>query len=473
MAWSKRERDRLVVLRQVKEGKLKQTAAARQLGLSPRWVKKLVKRIRQEGDRGLAHRLRGRPSNRAYQAHTQRRTLALVRAHYSDYGPTLASEVLARDHDLTVNRETLRQWMSREGLWKPRRAKLRRVHVWRARRPQRGELVQWDTSVHDWLEGRGPKLYLTAMIDDATSELVARFALSDSTAENLRLLGQYLEQSGRPVAVYTDKASLFQVNRPLPHNKHPDAKPQPTQIERALAELDIRRVTAHSPQAKGRVERCFGTLQDRLVKALRRVGAGNLDEANRYLEEEFLKQWNRRFTCQPVEAADAHRPLRSDQNAASILSHVETRVVGNDYTVRWQRRRYQIPAREAKPRMRKASVRIEQRLDGELWLCWQRCEIHLRECGEPEVATHSSTTDAGNKLARTETRKAPAKRAAKRNSRWMDGFSIGDPAQRQARSPATPVALRAPSAAGDTSGGNANQWGTSYFAQSGELSTLR
>ena len=232
-------------------------------------------------------------------------------------------------------------------------------------------------------------------------------------------------------------------------------------------------MTAHSPQAKGRVERCFGTLQDRLVKALRRVGAGNLDEANRYLEEEFLKQWNRRFTCQPVEAADAHRPLRSDQNAASILSHVETRVVGNDYTVRWQRRRYQIPAREAKPRMRKASVRIEQRLDGELWLCWQRCEIHLRECGEPEVATHSSTTDAGNKLARTETRKAPAKRAAKRNSRWMDGFSIGDPAQRQARSPATPVALRAPSAAGDTSGGNANQWGTSYFAQSGELSTLR
>ena len=177
------------------------------------------------------------------------------------------------------------------------------------------------------------------MIDDATSELVARFALSDSTAENLRLLGQYLEQSGRPVEVYTGKASLFRVNRPLPHNKHPDAKPQPTQIERALAELDIRRVPAHSPQAKGRVERCFGTLQDRLVKALRRVGANDWEQANRYLEEEFLEEWNRRFTCEPAEAADAHRPLRSDQTPASILSYVEPRVVGHDYTVRWQRRR--------------------------------------------------------------------------------------------------------------------------------------
>ena len=452
VALSKRERDRLVVFRQVKEGKLKQKAAAQQLGLSQRWVKKLIKRVREEGDRGLAHRLRGRPSNRAHQAKTQRRTLALVREHYSDYGPTLASEVLARDHGLAVNRETLRQWMSREALWKPRRAKLKRVHVWRARRRQRGELVQWDTSEHDWLEGRGPKLYLTAMIDDATSELVARFALSDSTAENLRLLGWYLERRGRPVEVYTDKASLFQVNRPLHYNKHLDGKPEPTQIERALTELDMRRVTAHSPQAKGRVERCFGTLQDRLVKALRRVGANDLEQANRYLEEGFLEEWNRRFTCEPAEATDAHRPLRKDQNPASILSHVEPRVVGNDYTVRWQGRRYQIPAREAKPRMRKASVRVEQRLDGELWLRWRECVIPLRECRESEVGAHRGTTDAVDKPAsKARTQKTPAQRTAKRKSRCMDGFSIRDPAPRRPPSPATPVALRAPSAADDTS----------------------
>ncbi|MFQ5724026.1 MAG: ISNCY family transposase [Terriglobia bacterium] len=452
MALSKRERDRLVVLRQLKQGKLTQRAAAEQLGLSPRWVRKLARRLRQQGDRGLAHRLRGRVSNRAHDAPTRRRALELVREHYPDYGPTLASEMLASDHDLAVNRETLRQWMSREGLWKPRRARLKRAHVWRARRRRRGELVQWDTSEHDWLEGRGPKLYLTAMIDDATSELVARFASSDSTAENLRLLGRYLEQRGRPVAVYTDKASLFQVNRPLHHNKHLDGKPQPTQIGRALEELDIRRVTAHSPQAKGRVERCFGTLQDRLVKALRRVGADDVEQANRYLEEKFLAEWNERFTREPAEAVDAHRRLRKDQRAASILSHVESRVIGNDYTVSWQGRRYQIAAGEAKPRMRKASVRVEQRLDGELWLRWGAEQMRLRECPEPEVGAQRGAPAAQDQPAATaRAPKAPAKRERKRKSRWMEGFSLGGGAGRGSRSPATPVALRAPSVAGDTS----------------------
>ena len=166
------------------------------------------------------------------------------------------------------------------------------------------------------------------------------------------------------------------------------------------------------------MERCFGTLQDRLVKALRRVGANDLEQANRYLEEEFLEEWNRRFTCEPAEATDAHRPLRKDQNPASILSHVEPRVV--DYTVRWQGRRYQIPAREAKPRMRKASVRVEQRLDGELWLRWRECVIPLRECRESEVGAHRGTTDAVDKPAsKARTQKTPAQRTAKRKSRWM------------------------------------------------------
>ena len=375
MALSKPERDRLVVLRQVKEGRVTQKAAAGQLGLSGRWVKKLVKRLREQGDQGLAHRLRGKPSNRGHGRKLRQRALGLVRERYGDYGPTLASEVLAQEHGVVVNRETLRQWMSREKLWRPRRAKLKQVHVWRARRAHRGELLQWDTSEHDWLEGRGPKLYLLAMVDDATSELTARFALSDSTAENMRLLGQYVEQQGRPVAVYTDKASLFQVNRPLHWNKHLEEKPAPTQIGRALQELGIGRITAHSPQAKGRVERCFGTLQDRLVKALRRAGVKALDPANRYLEREFVPAWNRRFQQPSAEPADVHRPLRRDQLLVSILSHVEQRTVGNDYTVAWRGRRYQIPAPQARPRMRKAAVRVEQRLDGALWLRWQQQEI--------------------------------------------------------------------------------------------------
>jgi transposase len=247
VALSKRERDRLVVLRQVQEGKLTQRVAAEQLGLSRRWLRKLVGRLRAEGDQGLAHQLRGRPSNRAHEAALRRQALDLIRKNYADYGPTLAAEVLAEEHSIRVNRETLRQWMSQERLWKPRRAKLKKIHVWRPRRSCRGSLVQWDTSEHEWLDGRGPKLYLVALIDDATSELTAQFALSDSTAANMALLGRYLRLHGRPAAVYTDKASLFQVNPPLHHNKHLDAEPAATQIGRALGELGIERITAHSP----------------------------------------------------------------------------------------------------------------------------------------------------------------------------------------------------------------------------------
>lgn len=301
MALSEKERDRLVVLRQVKEGKLKQSAAAERLGLSRRWVKKLVKRLREEGDGGLAHRLRGRASNRAHQRETRRQALDLIREHYGDYGPTLAAEMLSQRHGMEVNRETLRQWMKEDGIWKARREQLRQVRQWRPRRSRRGELLQWDTSDHDWLEGRGKGIYLIAMIDDATSELTARFAASDSTEENLRLLGQYVERHGRPLEVYTDKASLFQYNRPLHHNKHMEAKPHPTQLERALKELGIGRIAAHSPQAKGRVERSFQTMQDRLVKGLRRAGASSLAEANRYLAEEFEPEWNGRFRCEPAD----------------------------------------------------------------------------------------------------------------------------------------------------------------------------
>lgn len=435
MGLSKRERDRLVVLRQVKQGKLTQAAAAEQLGLSARWIKKLMKRLRDEGDKGLAHRLRSKPSNNGHGAAVRQQTLDLIRERYGDYGPTLASEVLADEHGITVNRETLRQWMSAEKIWRPRRQKLKKVHVWRPRRRRRGELVQWDTSEHDWLEGRGPKLYLIAMIDDATSEVTARFAPSDSTAENMQLLRRYVELHGRPAAVYTDKAGLFQVNRPLHHNKHLDAEPGPTQLGRALGELDIRRIAAHSPQAKGRIERCFGTLQDRLVKGLRRCGASSLEEANRYLEQQFEPHWKVRFARPPAESTDAHRKLRADQRLESILSEVEERVVTNDYTLAWRGKRYQIPAEEAKARMRKQRVELEQRLDGGLWLRWGEQRIELQECG------NTAPPPAPPKPA------FKPKSKPKPNRAWMDGFWVGDPAKRRPPVSTAPVALRAPSAA--------------------------
>ena len=330
-----KDRDRLKVLHEAEKGHLTQKQAGAQLKLSERWVRKLLARLRQEGDGGILHRLRGRASKRRLAEAVRQKVVKLVKREYADFGPTLAAEYLAEQQGVEISKKALRQILMRAGVWKRKRRRVEEVHVWRARRACWGELVQWDTSEHDWLEGRGPKLCLLAMIDDATSRVLARFARQDTTQENFRLLASYLERWGRPVEFYTDKDSLFTVNRPVKEAKD-EAWPEAlTQIGRALRELGIGWVPAHSPQAKGRVERFFGTAQDRLVKGLRKAGVQTLEEANRYLELEYLPQWGRRFTREPASPSDAHRPLRAEQDLAAILSHVEGRVVANDYTIRY------------------------------------------------------------------------------------------------------------------------------------------
>ena len=251
------DRDRLKVLHEVKKKHITQREAAEQLGLSRRWVRKLVRRLGKEGDRGVIHRLRGKASNRKIALKVRQNAVQIVRAEYGDFGPTLAAEYLGEQHDIAVGKETLRKWMIEDGIWKPKLAQVENVHVWRPRRSCLGELVQWDTSEHDWLEGRGEKLYLIAMLDDATSRGLARFVRHDSTEENMLLMWRYLERWGRSFGYYTDKASLF-YNTPKA-NHHKDAPELgPTQIGRALQELGIELITAHSPQAKGRIERFFG-----------------------------------------------------------------------------------------------------------------------------------------------------------------------------------------------------------------------
>src|SRR5450432_2645269 len=210
---------------------------------------------------------------------------------YRGFGPTLASEYLAKKHDIEVSRETTRKWMVEAKLWRPRRQRVEKRHEWRPRRSRFGELVQWDTSTHDWLEGRGETVYLIAMIDDATSRLFARFVRHDSTEENMQLLWSYLEKLGRPIAFYTDKASLFQTaekrKRDEPGVEKDAVEMPPTQIGRALRELGITWIAAHSPQAKGRVERNFKTAQDQLVKGLRVAGVKTIEQANQYLQEDY------------------------------------------------------------------------------------------------------------------------------------------------------------------------------------------
>jgi hypothetical protein len=307
--------------------------------------------------------------------------------------------------------------MSGAGLWKKRKQRLLEIHVWRKRRSCFGELVQWDTSEHNWLEGRGPKIYLIAMIDDATSRALASFAEHDSTAENMRLLWSWIERHGRFVEAYTDRAGLFETNRPNQRDPERHGKLPETQIGRALRELGIGWIAARSPQAKGRIERFFETAQDRLVKGLRKAGVRSLETANRYLEQQYLPLWNERFTVPPCGAVDAHRPLGPHHRLESSLSHVEMRVVGHDYTVRFGGRIYQVQREDIQPRLRGQSVRVEQHLDGRLLLSTAEGKLRVSRCDQAEPIAAPPAVP---------TKPAPTPPTGGRR-RWMYGFRLDQP----------------------------------------------
>lgn len=381
------DRDRLVTLKKAKKKLITQREAAEELGLSVRQVKRLLYALKKQGDKAVVHGLRGRPSNRKLEERFERQAVKILSVPiYAGFGPTLAAEYLENKHGIEASKETVRKWMMRAKLWRGKRASVREVHTWRPRRSRFGELVQWDTSEHDWLEGRGERLYLIAMIDDATSRLFARFVRHDTTEENMRLLGSYLEKFGRPVSFYTDKASLFQTaekrKRDEPGVEKDAVEMPPTQIGRALRELGITWIAAHSPQAKGRVERNFATAQDRLVKGMRVAGVTTLEQANRYLSEDYLVWWERELTVEAANPDDAHRPLEKGYNLAASLSHVETRQVRPDYTLRWNGRLYQIDRAAVSTGLRGANVRVEQRMDGTLAVRHGERYLPIEECAE-------------------------------------------------------------------------------------------
>jgi transposase len=379
------DRDRLVALKKAKKNLITQREAAEELELSVRQVQRLLDALKERGDKAVVHQLRGRPSNRKIDPGVEREGMRILSAPvYQGFGPTLAAEYLCEKHGIEASRETVRQWMMRAKLWRGKKQKAKQVHTWRARRSRFGELVQWDTSEHDWLEGRGEKLYLIAMIDDATSRLWARFVRHDSTEENMKLLWNYLEKYGRPLTFYTDKASLFQTaekrKRDEPGVEKDRVEMPPTQIGRALRELGITWIAAHSPQAKGRVERNFGTAQDRLVKGMRVAGVKTIEQANEYLQEDYLAWWERERTLEPDNPDDAHRPLERSHQLAASLSHVEMREVRNDYTLRFGNQLYQIERESIVVGLRGADVRVEKRLDGSLAVRYQDRYLSVKPC---------------------------------------------------------------------------------------------
>jgi len=381
----------LKVVHEVEKGHLTQVEAGGRLRLSDRQVRRWLVRVRAEGDGGVIHRLRGRASNRKMPEKLRQRVLARLRQRYADFGPTLASEHLLAE-GLALSRETLRKWMIAAGLWQPRRRKLKRVHVWRQRRAAFGELVLWDSSPFAWLEDRGPACHLIAMMDDATSRLWGHFAEHDSVEENLRVLEGWLRRQGRPLAFYTDKDSLFVINRPAQLAEQLAGQPARTQIGRALWELDIDWIPAHSPQAKGRIENLFGTLQDRLVKEMRLAGVCTIAQANQFFQERFVSWWEQRFAVAPRSPHDAHRVLGGEPGLEQILSVRVPRTVAHDYTLCWNGQRWGVARQQVRAGLRGARVEVERRLDGSHWLRFRGSYLPLVAC---PAAPRAALTPSG------------------------------------------------------------------------------
>jgi molybdenum-dependent DNA-binding transcriptional regulator ModE len=410
---SREERKRLEVFSRVKRCELTLAKAAELVGLSYRQAKRVYARYRDEGDGGLVHRLRGRASNRGGDPVLRERVLALYRARYADFGPTLAVEYLAAEQRIVLGVETLREWLIAAGLWqvKRKRGKHRR---WRPRKEQAGELIQMDGSEHDWFEARRPKASLMVMIDDATNWTYARFFESETTVAAMTTFWEYVKLRGLPQALYVDHDSIYETTRDATTDEELRETGALTQFGRAMQELGVKLSLAHSPQAKGRVERRHAVFQDRLIKALRLRGINDLAGANRFLEQHFLPDLQRRFVVAAQSKADLHRRVPRGVRLERVLAYHETRVVQNDWTVQWRGRWLQIGERERSAGLARRRVLVVEQLDGRIELVhggrslsWQ--ELPERPRRAPERQTGPTGLDrVGSKPAANHPWRAPA-----------------------------------------------------------------
>ena len=332
LTMSSQEIKRLELMRQLSDKTLTQAKVGEILGISERQVRRLQRRYEASGAAGLVSGHRGKPSNRRYDQTLRQAIMTSVRQRYSDFGPTLAAEYLLEE-GYEVSKETLRQWMVADGLWKPSHKRRKRLHPPRDRRSRMGELIQIDGSPHDWFEGRADKCCLIAFIDDATSQVMhAHFAPAETTQAYFKALKAYVQQYGCPASFYSDRHIIFA--------KHDKEDQEPTQFQRGIEQLGIEGIQALTAQAKGRIERLFQTLQDRLVKAMRLASVDSMESANEFLTT-YIPKHNKRFAVAPADAADAHQPsdLTSTQLAQVCAVHNE-RKLSKDLVVSFNRQRY-------------------------------------------------------------------------------------------------------------------------------------
>jgi hypothetical protein len=372
---SQPERVRLVVMQQVKERELTVAEAGEVLGLSYRQTKRVWRRYRLEGDRGLVHGARGKPGKRAKPAKLKARMLARYEQRYPDFGPTLAAEYLA-DEGMVVDHETLRRWRLAEG--KPRLRRRRQRHrQWRERKPCFGAMAQLDGSHHDWFEGRGPRCVLMVMVDDANNRLWAQFFEEETTHASYDMLDGWTGQHGVPQSLYVDRDSIYRCEGVGSVAEQLAGQEPQTQFGRAMKHLGVELILANSPQAKGRVERMNGVLQDRLVKALRLEGSRDIKSANAFLRRKFLPAFNRKFAVEPTSAADVHR--KAPRNLNEVLSWEVERVVQRDWTVVCENRWYQLDRQHEEQSLAGKKVIVRTLRDGTVQLERQSVKLNWKE----------------------------------------------------------------------------------------------
>jgi hypothetical protein len=417
---SRKERLKLVAMGQVAEGQRTLGEIAEWLGLSYRQVRRVWRRYRAEGARGLAHASRGRASNRGKEASERAVIVELYRERLEGFGPTLASEKLLEwEHE--VDHETLRRWLIAAGLWQ--RQRRRGPHRrWREPRRRFGELVQLDGSHHDWF-GSGERCCLMNMVDDATGRSLAMLAAEETTAAAMQVLWGWIERHGVPVALYVDGKTVYVTDREATAEEQLAGEEPLTEFGRACRKLGIRIVLAHSAPAKGRVERKHGVYQDRFVKELALRGITTIDGANALLEGGFVEELNRKFGRGPLEPEDAHRPVPEGLDLAAVFVFEEGRTVANDWTIRYENRWYQITGPTQTMPRPKARVTVQRRLDGSLHILYCERELTFREVplearvkprdnagAEPRPSTqrHSSRPAATHPWRRPFSRRAPS-----------------------------------------------------------------
>ena len=372
---SRKERKRLVIMAGVKRDDLTLVQAAGLTGLSYRQVKRVWRRYQDQGDAGLVHRLRGRPSLRRFGPELRARILARVEARYPDFGPTLAAEYLSQE-GLKVDHETLRRWLLAEGTRGVRRR--RQTHrQWRERKPCFGAMVQLDGSDHDWFEGRRERAVLMVMVDDATGQVWAQFFEAETTRASYDMFEGWVRRWGLPQSLYVDRDSIYRCEGVGSIADQLAGKEPQTQFGRAMEQLGVELILAHSPQAKGRVERMNGTLQDRLVKALRLEGISELRAANEYLRRTFLPSFNRRFKVKAASAVDVHGAV--PQRLEEVLSWEEERVVQGDWTLCHNNCWYQLDRQHESLSLVRRKVMVRTLRNGTVQLVYRGARLRYRQ----------------------------------------------------------------------------------------------